>query len=494
MGKYDNKKRPRIFVPFSLAVSIASFLGSCEDTTEMQQQSTSSIEVQQDTCTLNYKAIFSNNHTMSWEEAATLSEDVASLHFGDTSEDQVLRSGRRRIVNDGRVIGKNTNTLRSSSEFNNLPDTLAYVCNFADSSGFAIICADDRVGCPILACADSGTLGDTIDNPGIAIFLENAQIFMENSILKFESEKDSLREKAIKTIVGNLKPANVSLRRVFTGNYTLLKSKEEVKPLLKTVWAQSGSPYNTLIPLVCKYNDGEHAPVGCWAVAIGQIMGYYKHPTSFMDNLRRNNSYGRIELNWEEIQKVKNAKELSEIKYRTQVSKLLGYIGYKIGMEYTCDGSSTNKDNAMSFLKECGYSGTSGKNYNFTSVASQLKSKKPVIMTGKQNRTNRFLGLVYTYSDGHAWVVDGYSFDEATEEHQYQIDTNDESAGKDVLLSVSYKHPLLHMNWGWGGLCNGYFASGCFHITQAESFDYTDNNPSKDADYKYSHTIFPIFR
>ncbi len=492
MRKCENAKMLRKVLFLSLVVSNTCQLTSCKDDNEMEQQLPTSQEIQQDSCPLNYKAIFSDNHTMSWEDAAALSEEVAALHFGSISGDKALRSGGRRVVNAGRVIGKSSNTLRSGSDLNALPDTLAYVCNFADSTGFAIICADDRVGCPILACVDSGTLGDTTDNPGIAIFLEGAQSFIENSILKFEEEKDSLREVAIKKIGGTPKECNTTLKKIYTGNYKLLKSKESVDALLNTTWAQSGAPYNTLVSEVCSGNAGGHAPAGCWAVAISQIMGYYKYPTSFSDT--RTGGYGRFSLNWNEMLKKKNADSLTGSAYRNQVSKLLEYVGYKIGMKYGCDGSGANEDNAMSFMKACGYSGTSGVDFNFTNVISQIKEKKPVIMTGKKNRTNRFLGLIYTYSGGHAWVVDGYSFDEATEEHRYQIDTNDESATKDVLLSVSYKHPLLHINWGWGGLCNGYFASGCFHITEAEKFDRKVNNPSEDANYKYKHKVFPIYR
>lgn len=489
MRKCENAKMLRKVLFLSLVVSNTCQLTSCEDDNEMEQQLPTSQEIQQDSCPLNYKAIFSDNHTMSWEDAAALSEEVAALHFGSISGDKALRSGGRRVVNAGRVIGKSSNTLRSGSDLNALPDTLAYVCNFADSTGFAIICADDRVGCPILACVDSGTLGDTTDNPGIAIFLEGAQSFMENSILKFEEEKDSLREVAIKKIGGTPNECNTTLKKIYTGNYKLLKSKESVDALLNTTWKQSGYPYNTLIPKVCSGNDGGHAPAGCWAVAIAQIMGYYKYPTRTL--LDRSTTAVNMVFNWDGITAEKDAFEI-EGQYQKQLSNLLAYIGSKIDMEYGCDGSGANADNAMSFMKACGYSGTSGVDFNFTNVISQIKKKKPVIMTGKKNRTNRFLGLIYTYSGGHAWVVDGYSFDEATEEHRYQIDTNDESATKDVLLSVSYNHPLLHINWGWGGDSNGLFASGCFHTTEAENFDGDDN--TRNSNYKYKHTVFPIYK
>lgn len=176
--------------------------------------------------TINYKALYTTHHTMSWEEAVALAEDAAELHFGNaTGETALRRSGNRRIVNGGRVLERSATSLRSASDAM-LPDTMAYICNFADSAGFAVICADDRVGCPILACVESGTLDDSADNPGLAIFLENAQVYMEESILRFEEEKDSLLEVAERELEAQDSKQLTSLRSTYTGSFKLLKGTE----------------------------------------------------------------------------------------------------------------------------------------------------------------------------------------------------------------------------------------------------------------------------
>lgn len=62
---------------------------------------------------------------------------------------------------------------------------------------------------------------------------------------------------------------------------------------------------------------------------------------------------------------------------------------------------------------------------------------------------------------GHSWVIDGMDFD------------------------TCYR--MFHFNFGWGGLCNGYFSLGCLNPAKAVSYDdmSLDNMNSKH-DYEYN--------
>lgn len=439
-----------------------------------------------DSASLNFKAIYSDCHTMCWDDATLLAEKTAEYCF-DSDDSSTLRSSKRlRLVDKGFVLRRDKSSLRSTKANQLLPDTLAYICNFVDDMGFAVICADDRVGCPILACVDNGTLGDTIDNPGVAIFLENAYNFMEESILKFESEKDSLREIADEYLA-NETENNAILKKNYTGSFTLVKG-EEVKPMLPTTWAQIGTPYNDLTK-ECSSQESGHAPVGCWATAIGQIMAYYKFPQSISycpPNSRI--SYGST-LNWNEIIKEKDANSINiKNTYKLQISKILYGVGINIGMDYECDGSSADEDDAISYMKRIGYLYDGSCNYDFEIIKNQLDLKKPILMNGKSERKS--ILFWYSYSGGHAWIVDGYSAT-TLQDYTYNVDI-DKGTTSQRLLKTSYENPLIHINWGWGGASNGYYASGCFNTWKAKDFDLSKSK--KEHDFKYKQKIHIIWK
>lgn len=110
-------------------------------------------------------------------------------------------------------------------------------------------------------------------------------------------------------------------------------------------------------------------------------------------------------------------------------------------------------------------------------------------MTGKANR-NRFLGVFYSYSDGHAWVVDGYKAWEA-DFYTYVVDLSTDYYSENYVKTV-LQNSYLHINWGWGGKNNGYFAEGCFD-TKKGNFDHDFNNSAKN-NYQYQITMFPSYR
>lgn len=424
--------------------------------------------------TINYKALYTTHHTMSWEEAVALAEDAAVLHFGNgTGETALRRSGNRRIVNGGRVLERSATSLRSSSDVM-LPDTMAYICNFADSAGFAVICADDRVGCPILACVDSGTLGDSADNPGVALFLERAQEFMEASILRFEEEKDSLLEVAENLSMEQDNEQNTSLRSIYTGSYRLLKGTEEISPLLRTIWGQGSSPFNNLMK---SCGGGDRAPAGCWAAAVAQLMAYYYYP-------KRVSCKGMTQdVNWDVVTFFRDARNLVGGE-ADQIAKLYAIIGKNVGMEYDCDGSGAKDKSVMSYLKSIGYTSCATSDYTFEKVKGQLDLRRPVLMTGERKK---FLFVKYK---GHAWIVDGYSASKV-EYYNYKLNTETGYA-TNTLQQTTYTNPLLHVNWGWNGLFNGYFAAGCFDVQKAVQYDIKKGDEKYD--YKYDLEIHTAWR
>ena len=410
---------------------------------------------------LNYRALFSTHHTIGEEEAKELALDASSLFSRDGND---LRSGRMRQICDVRVLHSPESTLRSGSgEEMPVPDTLAYVCNFADSAGFAIICADDRVGCPILAYVGEGMLGEEVDNPGLAIVLSNMEDYLIGSIRQFENEKDSLRQKA----EAQLQDDTSCLKSVYTGKYNLI-SEESVAPLIYTKWDQWPDPYNTYMPYYPSTDS--HAPAGCVAVATAQIMAYYEYPKS-LDGYT---------FDWKGM-KVSPSAEEGKGKVTPQnrelVARLMQSIGKHVGMNYSYNESGANTATAVSWLGSLGYRiASSGYSWEIAKVF--LDARAPLIMRGYSTKTvkkKKILGITVksnaSYSDGHAWVVDGYKTT-TIKKYSYVVDS-DKNITSTKYLSTSYSNSFLSINWGWGILSDEYYAAGCFaSVNQDENYQY----------------------
>ncbi|MBP5457903.1 MAG: C10 family peptidase [Paludibacteraceae bacterium] len=404
---------------------------------------------------------------MGIDEASGLAVDAARLLL-DNDE---MRSSQPREINNVYIMRKGESGLRlGTSEETLLPDTMAYVFNFADSAGYAVICADDRVGCPVLACVENGSLelGVESDNPGINIFLDNAQVFMKRSILKFEQEKDSLL-KVAESEKKQTEPKE-RLRKVMKGSYYLVLSDVYIEPLLKTAWGQH-APYNNECP-ICedrKNDDDSHKKVGCWAVAVGQVLAYHKNPKSM----------GGCTFDYDGMTSTKHAGDLSA-SYQYQVAKLLREVGSVLEMDYGCGHSGTNAEELIPWLRRKGYDVLASR-YNWRAVYRQLELHHPVLMHGKREKHN----ILYA-ENGHAWVLDGCKRTKTLYE-TYRVDL-DKGTYEITSSETRYIDYYIHINWGWDGASNGYFVQGCFDTSDSEYFD-DPSDGKKNYNYKYEQEI-----
>lgn len=417
--------------------------------------------------TFNFKAIYSDCHTMSEEDAHELVSEAISL-FSDERE---LRSGKLREIENVRVLHHEKSELRlENGSTTIIPDTMAYVFNFADSMGFAIVCADDRVGCPLLAFVKNGSLNEMIDDEGLAIFLVNVEDFIGQSIVEFENKKDSLKLKADEYLFDN----QSVLRKVYTGKYDLMDEKS-VSPVLGTQWGQSATwssfiNYNKYTPY-CP-SKSENMPLGCTAVAVSQIMAHYEYPKSLDGYI----------FDWSGMKASPRGESVSSSN-KEKIARFMRLVGSHIGMDYGCEGSSASIGDALSWMnKTFGYETMSGV-YFWESVKLYLDLKIPVIMEGYATRKRKkVLGVtVFTKcTDGHAWVLDGYTTTRIRT-YSYKVNTStNESETK--LISTDYTNSMVYVNWGWDGKYDGYYASDCF---QPRGDDYN---------YQYKQKFYVAWR
>ncbi|MBO7114447.1 MAG: C10 family peptidase, partial [Bacteroidaceae bacterium] len=276
-------------------------------------------------------------------------------------------------------------------------DESFYIFNAVDNGGYAIIAADDRIS-PVLGFSDQGNIN--LDN-----MPENMASWLEN--YKYE--------------ISNLKSGDVE------AFIDAPVSRSEVKPLLNCLWDQI-APYN----LLCPVYDGIRCPAGCVAVAMAEIMYYYKWPVGVVDsippyinmyNSRLVEGLPATTFKWDIINPSYRSDETEENAYA--MAELLRYCGQAVDMGYETYGSGTydrgvpkalierfKYSRQTKIVSKCDFS-----SYDWDEmIYNELASGRPV-----------YYGGCRTLDYGHAFVCDGY------------------------------KDGYFHINWGQGGYNNGYF-------------------------------------
>ncbi|MCR5498451.1 MAG: C10 family peptidase [Paludibacteraceae bacterium] len=441
-------------MPFFLGIMAMTQFASCEKDDAMDGLNGDQSQEKKEQ-PLNYRALFSTHHTIGVEEAKEIALDASSLFDGGTSG---LKVGKVREIGEIRVLQSEETTLRSGSGKEVvIPDTLAYLFNFADSTGYAIICADDRVGCPVLAFVSDGTLGEMVDNPGQAIVLANMEDYLINSIREFEETKDSLRQVAETRFGGD----TVALRSAAAAPVYSFTTTESVSPLISTRWNQSPSPYNDYMP-VCS-STGQKMYAGCTITAAAQVMAYYQYPAA-IDGWA---------FNWPGMKSNPDGASVTNSYDRSSIGALMYFIGQHVGADYSCSGTGASPDKVLTWLRNSyGYQ-TATFDYSWGNVKAYLDARFPLMMKGFNKRIRKkFLGITYstTYDEGHTWVIDGYV---TTTVNNYSATVVNGTITGYTYLSSDYYNSYLHINWGWGGDSDQYYAAGCFApVNQNYNFYY----------------------
>ncbi len=208
-----------------------------------------------------------------------------------------------------------------------------------------------------------------------------------------------------------------------------------VSPLLSTKWDQ-GSPYYNHCPSYDS-NSSHHCLTGCVATAMAQVMQYWKYPSSApaMSAYTTKSGISVTAL---------SSKSLTWSTSNDAVAWLMRYAGQSVQMNYGKDASGVTNENAArnALVNKFSYSSSATlvKKANYTVSAWNTKIK---------NELNAGHPVYYQAYDsngygGHAFVLDGYN-----------------SSSK------------YHINWGWSGSYNGYYALDAFN--PSNGYKYNSN-------------------
>ena len=299
--------------------------------------------------------------------------------------------------------------------------------------GFVIVSADDRAK-PILGYSTESNFTAQLPD-GLMTFFENykagfSQMFANNDERTAEAVTDwtSLAE---------------------TGMLSSRKANRSVEPLLASIWNQTDL-YNNMAPEDPSSVYSGHCKSGCVANTMSQIMRYWEWPRSGEGShgYDADGNYGSY--GWQEA-------DFSAATYR-----------YELMPDYLDFASPQDEVDATALLEyHAGVSVNMGYGPNASGAYSQdvgpamesyfrfssdyWHNYQEYSYTWEEDMVNNLdAGMPLYYASqgdvgGHAYVVDGY-------DDWY----------------------FFHVNWGWGGFDNGYYAIDGFYLT-FYSFPYWHN-------------------
>lgn len=289
-----------------------------------------------------------------------------------------------------------------------------YIFNKTNEEGFIIISGDDKVK-TVLGYSDKCNY-DPDNLPDNLRYLLN----------RYEEE--------IKLIINKENKISGYPHAILSSNKDY---KEAIEPLLGGITWNQDSPYNELCPI----DKGGKTYTGCVATAMAQIMRYHKWPQQGRGSKRyrtgTNGFYLSVDFSqsiydWENMREKYSDSSTEEEK--NAVARLMYDCGVAVGMDYTSSGSGAlseyipkalidffNYDPNIQYHDRMFYTSQEWMNL----IKEELNNQRPVYISGRSS------------SSGHAFVCDGY-------------DTNN----------------LFHINWGWGGVSNGYFEISTLNPSQ----------------------------
>ena len=299
-----------------------------------------------------------------------------------------------------------------------------FVFNSTDER-FVLVSAEDNARA-VLGYSDEGTF-DANNIP------ENMQFWLKMYADEMRSATEAKGKVNRREVIKH--PKNQQIFRGPRWRKVMKREAEEeayptIAPLLgETIWGQ-GEPFNNMCPQI----GNERAVTGCVATALSQIMYIHKYPTKGIgshsyktetEGLTVSANFGNTTYDWANM--IPNYNKSYTSAQADAVATLMFHAGVAADMDYTVDGSGAVSSIALvgltnyfgydkainvlpkDFLKE---------ETTLQTIASDLQAGRPVYISGST-----------VNQEGHAFVCDGMQSD-----------------------------GYLHINWGWNGMADGYFA------------------------------------
>lgn len=298
-----------------------------------------------------------------------------------------------------------------------------------DGGGFVIVAGNDNVR-PVLALSYTNRFQVENMPCNVSSWMERIKRYCRGTLTATPEVKKQWE--AFGETKGEILP-----EAGITGKYF-----PEDKPTVE--WDQA-APGNLLLPIAS--GDTDHAASGCVAIAMAEIMTWFKYPasgtgtvsgyTSNLDGHTATIPEHTLETvyDWDGMEQLTDYKlfRAAGDDLKDNIAHLIYDIGTILQLQYSEAGTSGNEDLVATKMSEhMGYSRSVVKKYRegeyypdweWNQMLVEQVTEHPVYYAGTDPDSGA----------GHAYVLDGYAL------------YNGER--------------VFHFNFGWSGLCNGYYSS-----------------------------------
>lgn len=297
-----------------------------------------------------------------------------------------------------------------------------YVFNNGNEEGFVIVSGDDRT-IPIIGYSDKGHF--------------DMDLIKQNEGTLFDAYKEE---------IDLLDKKGVTETSASYANTSLSPTTYPVRPLLKTQWGQD-TPFNLYAPK----KNGVSCYLGCTATCMAQLAYYYKdRMDAKLSQDITGYTYGGVTaptiskgtaLNWNNMLEVYDGKSSTPF---NNACKLLSYCAIAVRSQFDAGegkGTKGSLDNFKSAICTYFKFTSSYASYIYKSGYSFDRWKEMILDELYQGRPVPYSAFK-TNGDGHIFIVDGYD-------------------GGD----------FFHVNWGWGGYCDGFFSLSILNSAEPDMAD-----------------------
>lgn len=289
-------------------------------------------------------------------------------------------------------------------------------------SGFVLVPAEDELP----AVKAFSTTGTFEQRPGL--FWDHVAVELEEIVTVLRADR------SVGRVFG---PQNKALWARFDVPPAQFQVRDEaasgvVSPILLQVTWDQGSGDGTMYNNLCPQVDGKYCPVGCTATAASQIMKYWNYPASGQGSHSYSWNGQTLSADFTKTYDWANMPNVLSIRSTTvqkmAVATLCYDVAVSVDMEFGPDGSGAYVSDVADALRNYfKYSSDAiSKNYSgpdatwFSIFVQQVDEERP-----------SELQICCDQGVGHSVVVDGYRTDSGN---------------------------MVHLNMGWGGSDNGYYA------------------------------------
>lgn len=301
----------------------------------------------------------------------------------------------------------------TSAFFTDLDNQPFYVFN-QSGGGFVIVAGDQRMS-PILGYSDQGSFDITQIPDGLCELLdEYAELYERVRCQTVASSRAS-------------------------------SERDNISPFITSRWTQYSPYYNQ-----CPLSGSSRTIAGCGAIAMAQAMRYYSYPargqgsfsyTSKTLSKSLSSDFSAHTYDWDNILDQYRSGYTSA--QAAAVSQFIFDVGVSLAMDYGVSWSN-------SYINDIPYALINNFGYNPNVVA-----------------------YIASYHPKDEWADIIYSELEALRPIVYRgANANDDNGH--IFLLDGYADGAYHVNWGWGGNCDGWF-------------ELYELFPDRGCDYRYYH-------